>query len=631
MRLGLKLKYVFWITFSIVIGILLAFIITGGINYKKILQDNKEIAQEQGEIIKDNTPKYFYFIKNPKNKLNVKSEAYLVGDLDTREIILSKNKDAKFPIASVSKLFTATVASDENQNQESITKISARVVNTEGQNGELSLNEKIKTADLIYPLLLESSNDAAEAIAEFFGRNIFIEKMNEKVKDLGLSSTSFQDPSGLSEKNISTPSDLFKFAEYLKSQRMDILQTTTKRSFNNTKHTWFNNSQFLGFEGYLGGKRGYIDESKQTALSIFSLPLGEIGNRNIGVIVLRSPDRYKDVGNILNYLKKNVYYGKESDAELAWVKQKDGVIDQEPSFVSLIFGGDMMLARGVRNSVMKNFNGDYSALFENLDILKKADITFANLEGPASDQGKDRRNLYSFRMDPSVIPALKGAGFSIVSVANNHAGDWGREAFVDTLKRLKENEILYTGGGLSSVEAEQPAIMEKNGMKIGYLAFSDVGPEWMLATEKEGGILSASNPRLAEIIKNASTKVDNLIVSFHFGEEYKTVHNERQENLAHLAIDNGAKLVINQHPHVAQDTEVYKNGFIAYSLGNFIFDQGFSENTMQGMLLEIKLYKDGGMTTKKNIVKLNKVFQPEKPILGKEEKVKFPPPEVKTQ
>jgi poly-gamma-glutamate synthesis protein (capsule biosynthesis protein) len=169
-------------------------------------------------------------------------------------------------------------------------------------------------------------------------------------------------------------------------------------------------------------------------------------------------------------------------------------------------------------------------------------------------------------------------------------------------------------------------------MKIGYLAFSDVGPTWMKASDASPGILLASDPRFNEIIKNAASKVDYLIVSFHFGEEYKTIHNERQKYLAHKAIDAGAKIIIGNHPHVMQDTETYSTksctqgscvGFIAYSLGNFIFDQYFSEDTMQGMLLEIKLNRDGTMSINKNIVKLNKVFQPDKIIFGKEEKIKF--------
>jgi poly-gamma-glutamate synthesis protein (capsule biosynthesis protein) len=546
-----------------------------------------------------------------------------VGDLDTGEIILEKNKETQYPIASVSKLMTAIV-SREIQNQDEITKISKTALATYGKNGDFVFNEGIKVGDLVYPLLLESSNDAAEVIAENSGRSIFINKMNTKAKDLALSNTSFEDPSGLSENNKSTVFDLFKFSQYLKTNAPDLLSVTTKKSFTNKKHIWFNNSQFLTLPGYQGGKRGYIDESLQTAVSIFTLPLGSTGIRNIGITILRSPDRYKDMKNILSYLEKNVYYGGTDDANLAWVKNKEGVLDNpEPNFVTMLFAGDMMLDRGVRNSVVKNSNGDYSLLFEKLNILKEVDIAFANLEGPASDQGVDKRNLYSFRMDPSAIPALKGAGFSVVSVANNHVGDWGRNAYSDTLARLKENEIAYTGGGMNTIEAEKPTIIEKNGMKIGYLGFSDVGPNWMKATETEPGILLASNPRFGEIIKNASGMVDYLVVSIHFGDEYKKLHNQRQSTLAHSAIDNGAKIVIGHHPHVTEDTEVYKNGFIAYSLGNFIFDQYFSKDTMEGMLLHIKLSKDGSMTVQKDTMKLNKIFQPDQIIKGKEEKIKF--------
>jgi poly-gamma-glutamate synthesis protein (capsule biosynthesis protein) len=160
-------------------------------------------------------------------------------------------------------------------------------------------------------------------------------------------------------------------------------------------------------------------------------------------------------------------------------------------------------------------------------------------------------------------------------------------------------------------------------MKIGFLGFSDVGPIWMKATETQAGLLLASNPRFDEIVKNASEKVDYLIVSFHWGDEYKTVHNARQEYLAHKAVDAGAKIVIGHHPHVAQDVEVYKDGYIAYSLGNFVFDQAFSAETMQGLMLQIKLGRDGTMTAQKNIVKLNSVFQPEKVIEGKEEEIIF--------
>jgi gamma-polyglutamate biosynthesis protein CapA len=238
--------------------------------------------------------------------------------------------------------------------------------------------------------------------------------------------------------------------------------------------------------------------------------------------------------------------------------------------------------------------------------------------------GADQKNLYSFRMDPVVIPALRGAGVGVVSLANNHIADWGRTAFIDTLGRLAENEIAYTGGGNNKTEAEMPAIIEKYGMKIGFLGFTDVGPNYMTADTEKAGILLADDINFDEIIKSAVKQVDYLVVTFHFGEEYQNKHNIRQEYLAHQAIDDGAKIVIGTHPHVVQDTEIYKNGFIAYSLGNFVFDQSWSKPTMRGMLLEVKLYKDGSMTVKKDATQLNSVFQLNKITEGKEEKLKFP-------
>ena len=567
--------------------------------------------------------KYFYANKDETGPDNIMAKAYLVGDLNTGEIIISKNQDQKSPMASVSKLMTAYVSTQIAPKDDTVT-ISKKALETQGTNGELKLGQKIKTTDILYPLLLESSNDAAEAIAEHFGRDIFISKMNQQAQNLQMLSTSYEDPSGLSPQNQSTVSDLFKLAGYVKQNKPELFQITTKRSISNKKQTWSNISQFLGDAGYLGGKSGFTNAARQTVISLFSLPLSEKGYRPVAITLLSTPDRHKDVENILKYLKKNIYYGGETDATTAWVKEKIGAPNiKDPDFVKLAFAGDIMLDRGVKNSVRKNFNNDYSALFSKLKILKDSDITFANLEGTASDRGEDLKNLYSFRMDGEVVPAIAGSGINILSVTNNHMGDWGRIAFIDTLARLKENEIAYTGGGNNQEEVEAPTIIEKYGMKIGYLGFSDKGPDGLQAGADIAGILSTKNPRFEEIIKNASKQVDYLVIYFHFGEEYKTDHNKRQETLAHLAVDNGAKIVIGSHPHVVQDFETYKNSYIAYSLGNFIFDQKFSAKTMEGMLLQVKLKKDGTMSVNKNIVKLNSAFQPDKVVLGKEEKVKF--------
>jgi len=278
---------------------------------------------------------------------------------------------------------------------------------------------------------------------------------------------------------------------------------------------------------------------------------------------------------------------------------------------TIYFVGDMMLDRSVRTSVNKNFGGDYSKLFDNLSELKNADILFTNLEGDVSDKGNNVGSKYSFRMDPSVLPAIKDAGFDIVSFANNHVGDWNIAAFKDTMARLSDIGILQTGAGLTKDEAETPAIIEKNGVKFGFIGFSDVGPNWIKATSTTAGILLASDPRLPEIIENAKSKVDVLIVSFHWGIEYKKIHNSRQETLAHTSIDSGADMVIGHHPHVMQDIGTYQGKPIVYSLGNFIFDQYFSKDTMEGMLFEATFEGKNLKETKSRIIKLNSKYQPE--------------------
>jgi poly-gamma-glutamate synthesis protein (capsule biosynthesis protein) len=628
MKLNAKIKFLLFAVFPIVGGIFFASYLFENFPNQKIpnniiaLNESLEASPlTSAEEVKTEKQTYFYVNKDLDQKINLSSKSYIVGDLNTGEIILSKNAETRLPIASVSKLMTALVA-DELTKEGDVAKVSSKALSTYGQNGNLSKGEQVKAKDLIYPLLLQSSNDSAEVLAEFWGRESFIKKMNQQAEILKMINTSYEDPSGLSVNNQSTVSDLFKLTGYLNQNKKNILNITKQRSYATKRHNWFSTNQFLHKPEYLGGKSGYTNPAKETVISVFDLPLGKETTRPIGIVLLGSNDRVKDVNTILRYLNNNVYYGGEKDATADWIKEKLNVPSiRDPDFITFSFLGDIMLDRGVRSSVNKNFNGDYSSLFEKMTVLKKSDIVFANLEGPASDQGKDLRNLYSFRMDPSTIPALKGAGFNILSVANNHAGDWGREAFIDTLNRLDENEIRYTGGGVKK-DAESPTIIEKYGMKIGFLGFSDVGPQSLVAKEDTIGILLANNPRYEEIIRNAKSQVDYLVVSIHWGDEYKTTNNKRQETLAKKAVDAGAKLVIGHHPHVTQNTEVYKDSLIVYSLGNFIFDQKFSVATMQGMLLELKLWRDGSIYYKKNTVKLNKVFQPDQIIQGKEEKLK---------
>ncbi|MEI6316804.1 MAG: CapA family protein [bacterium] len=281
-----------------------------------------------------------------------------------------------------------------------------------------------------------------------------------------------------------------------------------------------------------------------------------------------------------------------------------------PQTLTFGFAGDIMLDRGVRVSVNKNFSGVYSRLFANAQFLAQPDITFANLEGPVSDTGTNKHNLYSFRMDPKVIPALKSAGVDVVSFANNHIEDWRAPAFNDTLKRLSDAGILACGAGLTKSDVIKPAIIQQNGYKVGFICFSDVGPNAFAATATSSGILLASDPDFDSIIKNAKSQVDDLVVSFHSGIEYQTVHNARQEEIFKRAVDDGADLVVGAHPHVAEDIQTYKGITMMYSLGNFIFDQSFSKNTMQGLFVTATLKDKVFTDIVPHTVVLDKNFAP---------------------
>ncbi len=252
--------------------------------------------------------------------------------------------------------------------------------------------------------------------------------------------------------------------------------------------------------------------------------------------------------------------------------------------ISLIFVGDIMLDRGVEYMIEKKGNGDFKFPFLKItDELKKADILFGNLEGPISDKGTKVGSIYSFRADPKVIEGLTFAGFDILSVANNHAFDYGRLALEDTFLRLKEAGIDYVGGGFSN-SIFQPLIKETNGVKIAFLAFTNLCPDSWKATETKSGIDCVSKrdfENIKNIIQETKKSVDILIISLHSGEEYVLEPNQFQMEFSEMIIDSGADLVIGHHPHVVQKNEKYNNGLIFYSLGNFVFDQGFSEKTMQ--------------------------------------------------
>lgn len=283
-------------------------------------------------------------------------------------------------------------------------------------------------------------------------------------------------------------------------------------------------------------------------------------------------------------------------------------VESKPIRLALV--GDIMMDRGVRQIIESHGNGDPGYITKYLNFLNDFDLVFGNLEGPVSDQGQDLGNLYSFRMDPDILPALTEANFSVLSIANNHAGDWGRAAFEDTLEQLTEVDIAVAGGGRNLDQALTPAIVEIKGTAFGFLGFTDLGPRWLEAEVDQAGLLWAEGEYHDEAIKSAAEVVDILVVSYHYGDEYQSEPNRRQQEISRRAIDLGADIVAGHHPHVIQPVELYQDGVIVYSLGNFIFDQYFSTETMEGLVLVVEI-EDGELTVDTLEVELTDHYQPQ--------------------
>lgn len=237
----------------------------------------------------------------------LRSKAYAIADLDTGEIVYEKEADTIYPIASISKLMTALVATEKMDLQD-VAIVSKDATNAYGGQGGLKLGEKIRLSELMYPLLMESSNDAAEVFADHYGHQLFMDEMNKKAAELNMVDTYYNDPSGLDPQNSSTPKDLIKLVRYIWKKDASIFSITRVKQFSIKGHTWLNRNPQLPLVGYVGGKNGYIDQALQTTASIFEIPVAKGGTRKLVIVVLKSNDKNGDVLKLINFVKRSVIY-----------------------------------------------------------------------------------------------------------------------------------------------------------------------------------------------------------------------------------------------------------------------------------------------------------------------------------
>jgi poly-gamma-glutamate synthesis protein (capsule biosynthesis protein) len=249
-----------------------------------------------------------------------------------------------------------------------------------------------------------------------------------------------------------------------------------------------------------------------------------------------------------------------------------------PHDVTLAAVGDVMLDRVLGTAIG---NGDLDFPFENVSAyLQNADVTVGNLESALGNLGEPAAKSYTFRAPPAAASTLARAGFDVVSLANNHAMDYGPQALLQAVELLQSEGVQPAGAGQNAAAARAPRIVQAKGVDIAFLAYVDVPVEgnpphfdtasWT-ATEDAPGLAWAIPEEIWADVARATQQADHVVVILHSGYEYTRAPSPEQTAAARAAIDGGAALVIGHHAHVLQGVEFYGGGVIAYGLGNFAF------------------------------------------------------------
>lgn len=238
--------------------------------------------------------------------------------------------------------------------------------------------------------------------------------------------------------------------------------------------------------------------------------------------------------------------------------------------VRLLAFGDLLLDRYIKRAIDNN---DHDYPLKNLkEFLAGHDLVLANLEGSFTNfkpKPLDPNNT-SFTFDPKLVAILNDYGFNILNLANNHVRDFGAEGFTQSQTYLDAANISHFGDYYNE---GAPLIKDVDGVKVAFVAYNEFGDD--------------SVDKTVTKVKEVRANVDRVVVYTHWGIEYQTQFSTGQQAKAHQLVDAGADVVLGSHPHVIQPIEIYNNKPIFYSLGNFLFDQIFSENVTHGLAVDI--------------------------------------------
>ncbi|MFJ7753547.1 CapA family protein [Peribacillus muralis] len=269
----------------------------------------------------------------------------------------------------------------------------------------------------------------------------------------------------------------------------------------------------------------------------------------------------------------------------------------QPSTMTMV--GDVMMGRYVEEVTEKH---GYDYLFRYMKpYFADSDYVSGNYEHPAlkddASSYKEADTAIRLNSNKSGVKAVKDAGFSVMTLANNHMMDFEEQGLLDTIDEFKRTDMNYVGAGKNTAEAKASIdYTDVNGVRVATLGFTDVYGKDAVPTDTQAGILNSNPDLLFEMIGKAKDakqgNADLVVVNMHWGQEYSTSATLRQKDLAKAVIDAGADIIIGHHPHVLQSFDVYKDGIIFYSLGNFIFDQGWTR-TKDSAMVQYHLEEDG--------------------------------------
>jgi len=298
---------------------------------------------------------------------------------------------------------------------------------------------------------------------------------------------------------------------------------------------------------------------------------------------------------------KEVTVGRKSDYYLlfkdndGFTRRLSGYLKGAPPEITLTACGDIITGRHVAERMAQH--GVYYPFEKLAPYTKGADIIYGVLECPLSDRKKAPYTGTEFLAPSNTIEGIKLCGFNILAVANNHSTNFGRQVFTDTLDLLKSNNIRYVGGGKDSTEAFSPTFMDVKGVRFAFLDYNSITGS-ASAGANQAGVADihmrpwfTDDPGDFELVKNAVSearkKADVVVVGFHWGKEDEYLPGESMKKMAHNAIDAGADLVIGTHPHSVESFEYYNGKVIAYSLGNFVFDQMYMTSVREGVIMKL--------------------------------------------